>query len=455
MAKKKQRRKSPHPGVKLKRKAHRSGAESWVARWVDPLDGTEKSQSMEALGITSREARAVWAVDRSKALKKREAKIASGEELPQAETPLAQAVGDYFAGARLRDSTRQAYERQLVAFVAWARSKRKVRNAQDLTGPVLASYRDHLAGGKRRKLAVGGKPGEREDTDEDAKEITVNTAMARTKPFLNWARRRGLAPALTSDTIKDSLKPLKLPKPLPEILRPVELRALLRACLRHDAAVFALTREEKAAGLTEGRTPRYTPASPFVLALLLGGFRFDEARTLPWAQVALDAPDESGKPVGEIRITTRSKTHAARIVDLAITPGLKKLLGAMRLRTGDARDVFPYTRTLLDSTRRRLVKDYGAPSFTWQTLRRSCGSYAVCAPSVYGGGGPYLTARRLGHAVAVSEKWYLGSLRGLSHDARDLESAMQVGDLCELVIRSVTGELAGRGLSAAVEAVPA
>ena len=113
------------------------------------------------------------------------------------------------------------------------------------------------------------------------------------------------------------IKPLKAPVERKAYLKAAELRALLEAAQRHDAATYTLTRVERAEGEAEGATPRYTPIAPFVVFVLLTGMRLGEALALDWSAVDLDALDARGRKVGEIYLDGASnKTKHARTVGL-------------------------------------------------------------------------------------------------------------------------------------------
>jgi integrase len=180
---------------------------------------------------------------------------------------------------------------------------------------------------------------------------------------------------------------LPLPREQPEYLPPAKLDKLLGAALRHDAAVFAATRQEHAGLRAKGSTRRYEPIAPFTAFLLLTGCRRGEALGLTWADVDLDAVDNQGNKVGEIRLRAEhTKTHRARTIGLEVSPALRAMLAAIKLRAGkDAVYVFelppdrdgkrlPYTADLVEAARQRLMRPgdkdgYGAPDFDWQTLR--------------------------------------------------------------------------------------
>lgn len=75
---------------------------------------------------------------------------------------------------------------------------------------------------------------------------------------------------------------------------------------------------------------------------------------------------------------------------------------------------------------KRLKEQYGAPeSFSWQVLRRTCGTFLTNAPGIFGAASAYRSARQLGHsvAVAVAEKHYLGVVK-VPPEAMTLEDAM-------------------------------
>jgi hypothetical protein len=127
--------------------------------------------------------------------------------------------------------------------------------------------------------------------------------------------------------------------------------------------------------------------------------RMSEVLGLRWDAVDLTTADVDGRPKGEIRLKAAEiKTRQGRTVSLGITPALRTLLAAMKLRAGDARYVFggkaPMSKADAEAARRRLIgaipkkerqgkgkrkrhvqviTDFGAPkNFTWQLLRSTC-----------------------------------------------------------------------------------
>jgi integrase len=208
---------------------------------------------------------------------------------------------------------------------------------------------------------------------------------------------------------------VKAPKKLPVFLRQRQISELLAAAERHDAETFALTREGKK------DAPRYVPISGFVRFLLLTGMRLSEGLNLLWRDVDIEAL--------EIRLEhSATKTGHGRVVALDCCPSLVAELGRMKAAVGEDAESQPVwqslTRELCESTRKRLIRDYAAPVFTWHDLRRTCGTFLTCAPSIYGGASAFLSAKRLGHSVQVAEAHYAGALNGIDREAHTLEQAM-------------------------------
>jgi integrase len=265
--------------------------------------------------------------------------------------------------------------------------------------------------------------------------------------MLNAWRMAGLVPALTRDAITDAMKALPVPREQAEYLAPAQLQRLLEAAERHDAAMFYETREEHAGLRLRGTTRRYEPIAPFAAFLALTGCRRGEALGLTWADVDLDAVDTQGRVVGEIRLRAAStKTHRARTIGLEVSPALRALLAAMKLRAArdaDAQHVFgganAYTADLVETARARLIDEYGAPKFDWQMLRSTCATYLTNAPGIFGAATVFMSARQLGHSVAVAERHYLGVHRGIPSHAHSLEAAMQIEPH---MLRLVTGTAA-------------
>lgn len=168
-------------------------------------------------------------------------------------------------------------------------------------------------------------------------------------------------------------------------LRPEQIRELLAACERHDAATFELQRDGTK------HAPRYAPITPFVRFLLLTGLRLGEALAVKWGDVDGD--------VLRIRAAV-SKTKQTRDVDLSVAPS------AVPSNHGKAVDrIFYLTADEARAATRRLVDDFGAPPFSAQALRGTCSTYFTCAFNAW------RSAKSIGHSVVIAERHYAGLVK--------------------------------------------
>jgi integrase len=399
--------------------------------------------------LSTHEARRVWAIRKANALSARRAELATGARL-RTRTAFDDALKSFWASCRaqLRASTIATYRHGIGLFERWVK-KSGVQITEDLTPARLRAFREHLIAGGKRKVVKGGRRGARVDSDGRRHPVTINTYMTNVKVVLNHWRALGLTPELSKDTISDALKRLPVPREEAEFLRPRDITLLLRAALRHDRVAYAETRREHAGLRPKGTTPRYSPIASLVMFLLLSGCRRGEALGLRWADVDLDAMDHHGRRVGEIRLRAEAtKTKHARVIGLEVSPALRRLLAAMKLRAEEG-DVFVfggherYTHDLIEAARARLMEELGAPAFTWQVLRSSCATYLTNAPGIWGAATVFLSARQLGHSVAVAERHYLGVHRGIRHEARTLEAAMEAEGAAKQVVDGVSRGDAG------------
>ena len=442
---KKRRTRTDHPRVKLRKVTHRSGAESWVARWRDPDSGREAQQSMEAVGRTTTEGRRAWAIDKAKELARRADALSLGATAHTG-TALAEAVKLYFRESTARPKTVATYREGADRFLAWCEEQRH-DSADDLRPAHLAAFRAWLRSERPKKNRPGGKRGEKVEGGKRGEQTasTTNNRLRSVKAILNQLRRRGYLPHVTREDVADRLRAYKEPKPQPAFLKPPELRKLLRAIEKHDAATCAMTREDKASGVKPGEStaPKHEPVAPFVLFSLLAGPRHEEALTLRWENVDLETP------AGVVEIQAEDvKTGEARSVWLDVTPSLKRLLKALKLRAtgpyvfgGEA----PWTRQGLAKVRLRLMNTYHAPAFTWSqragrtpSLRATCATYSVNAGGIWGDAAHFASAKRLGHSVVIAEKRYAGRWR-VPREAKDLEQAMEIADEIARLVDVATG----------------
>ncbi|MBI4612726.1 MAG: hypothetical protein HY720_03870 [Planctomycetes bacterium] len=442
MAKRKpkaRRTRSPHPGVKMLRRSLPSGAVTWEARWRDPDTRRVVKASLSRLGLGSDEVRRDWAIRKSKALAARAASLAAGGEPRGEPMEIGEAINDYLTRAadRLAPATVYGYRLALAPLAEWCEAN-GARTLHDLTPGRLAAFRDLSARRRKRAPTAKGRRGERHPSTVPLSPASVNHDLDAVRIFFFEARRLGRLPQLDPEKIAESLSRVRGRLARPAFLRRPEIRKVLEAALRHDGETFALTREEKAGLAPEGSTPRFVPIAPYALFVLLSGCRAGEARGLRWEHV-----HATGEAPEIILPATLVKTREERSIDLAVSPSLVSLLGALRVRSGGTPFVFgggaSLSREVPEKARLRLVKDYGAPSSSWQRLRQTCATFLNCAPGIYGGGAAFLASKRHGHSVLIAEKRYVGLLRDLPKDATTLEQAMGIEDLAGEIVRRVAG----------------
>jgi integrase len=210
--------------------------------------------------------------------------------------------------------------------------------------------------------------------------------------------------ALSLEDIAAGLKRTKEPIVKRGFSRAAELRAILTRCRRHDAEPYG--------GDYSGRF------LSVVLFILLTGARAAEALGIRWEDVSAD--DD-----GCLQITVRShvsKTLTERTISTAHSPLLAWLIGNYKGRSGS---ILGGSEAALYNTRHKLIEEYEAPSFDYQKLRCTCGTYLTCAPAIFGDAAPYMSARQLGHSTRIAEKHYVGVVK-ISHDVRTTEDAMQL-----------------------------
>ncbi len=407
-----------HPGVKLLRRIRGRG-DVWLARWRDPDTGRSKEVSLDRLGLTTEDARRGWCVVKSRAILQRRAELLSGAE-PVAATDLAGAVAEFYTRrATLKSSTLAGYRNGTDGFLSWARSA-GLATTEVITPRHLLDFRAWWAVRPAMVPASGERRGQRQEAEKRRSPLTINRGLGVVRAMLNEWRMIGATPKLSSDLIRDALKFEKRYRSLPHFLKIHEISVLVEAALKHDAETFALTRAEHDGCADPGSTRRYAPISPLVLIALLTGCRFGELASLRWASISLAE--------NEVLLShSETKTRQARRIDLTPTPLLAGLLRAMEAAHKGAYclgGAAPLRRDMAEAARKRLIQKYGAPKFTWHDLRRTCGTYLTCAPAIYGGASAYLSAKRLGHSVAVAEAFYVGAVTNIDKSATTLEAAM-------------------------------
>lgn len=423
--------KRKHPGVTLIKpeparervdsktgKVKRSGAMGWRVRYVDPDTGRAVKRALDRT-LTTIAAREDYAVRLSERLGRRRLELEGGA-VRATGTPLRAAEKRFYSSlVKKRGRTRETYREGTERFLRWAEANR-VQTCDDLTRGQVIAFRESL-------LAEANSAS------------TFNKWLRAVKRMLAYFIDADLLPKLDYADLK-RIKQEQTATELRGFLSPAKVRKLLEACERHDGATYTLTRREKTAGLRAG-TPRYQPISGFALFVLLSGCRLNEAVGLDWKEdVDLDALDHSGKATGQFQIrAAHSKTKKPRTVSLAVSPALRRLMAAQKLRTGGRGKVWGVTEDEAKGALKRLRKDYGAPaSFTWQALRRTCSTYLVNSPGIFGGASAYMAAKQLGHGVAVMEKNYAGLVHGIDPSLRNLESVLGIKGHATRIVKQVS-----------------
>lgn len=360
--------------------------------------------------------------------------LAAGEDprKPVVSDDLAELVRGWLDAARHDHApkTIETYGLATSKFVGWL-GQVGIRRAAELSRAQLAEFRTYLATVPKVVSKKGLSRGGKADAGKRRSPVSVNRELRTMKTVLNALRRQGRLPQLDSDAIADNLRALRVERNEPAYLRPNEIRQLIEACRRHDAETFSETRREHVGLGPVGYTPRYEPILPAVLFLLFTGMRRGEALAVQWPHVDLEALDSAGTPTGEIRLSgAMTKTSRSRCVYLDVCPSLRRLLAERKLRLGGVGPVLGvHTVNSLKSARARLLNEFGAPDFDWQTLRSTCATYLTNSQAIFGSATAFMSARQLGHSVAIAEKHYLGVERSIPADARTLEAAMRIEDL--------------------------
>jgi len=377
-----------HRGVKFLRLADGRV----VVRWRDPVTRKQVQRDCAPLGLTNDDLRRRWAVAKAAELRKLRGQLELGSG-SAVRIDIEQSHRDYIASAS-NERTKLA-RIPALASVAEFLEKQGAKSVQDISAPMLAAWGNHV----RRPAnphAIG----------------TRNLHLSVVAAWLRSARELGQLPRIAPEAITSALRRQKGASEPIEVLRPQQVRDVLRSCIAHDEA-------------------EHEQMAPLALLLLLTGMRYREGAELVWGEVDLEAK--------AIRLpAARVKTKAARSVTLAECPSALELLGALRLRGGGAGRVFRIERTRAESMRRATMRDYKAPTWDWRTLRRTCGSAIVCA-GVLGPGSPFLAAKRAGHSVAIAERHYLGALTDLPRDATTIEQALGIEAEAKAIVRAVAG----------------
>lgn len=423
MTQTKRRKTKGHPGVVLI-KPDEKARTGWRVRYKDPDSGRMVRRTLDLVLSTPKQ-RKDFAVRLSEKLAKRRIELQAGA--PRATgTPIDEAIQRYYDGhAQLRPRAVATYKIATDRLLAFCRAQ-GIETVDDLDRGTLMRWREGVISEPKR-LAVDGRRGQKAKSDERRSPHTINRELRNVGTTLRYLVDCDLFSRLSHDDVRRACKPVRAPVERKKYLRPSDLRKLLAACERHDRETFKATRRELAGNGELGATPRYPAIGPAVAFCLLSGCRRGEMLALKWSDVDLEARDHSGRTVGEVHIGSHSKTSRARVVDLGVSPALRRLLVGLRLRSGGQGSVFGLTEGEANTAMQRLVREYGAPKAAgWQTLRVTCATFLCNAVGIFGAASPFLESRQLGHSVSTAERFYLGTIRGIDPAHRDLESAMEI-----------------------------
>lgn len=393
------RRSLRRPGVKILRR----GDGSHVARWRDPMSGKSVQQNLDKLGLSNDALRQQWAAAKAKSLGEMRAAVAAGT-VDVSPIGVAEAVDRFFEQVPMARNTKLTRRVPLRVFAEWC-GKNAIRTLADLKPIHMARWRG--------VVVAPGKAG------EDLKPSTKNLRLVATATFLRWARSLGYVPLVDEEAIRAGAKPMPAPVGEVEFLRPQQVRQLLQAAIRRDAA-------------SRVGAPKI---APFVLALLLSGCRRGEIESLTWDRVELEGS-------GLIRLAAgATKTQRARVVGLDVSPSLLALLRAMRLQAGNQLSgrVFACAGDCPKDSLPTLARRWGAPHFSAHTLRRTCGTVLTNAVGIYGGASAFLSAKRLGHSVVIAERLYVGVMPDLPREARTIEAALGIEQEAQAIVAQVAG----------------
>jgi integrase len=381
----------------------------WRARYTDPDSGKRVYRTIPAEHAGTLEARQRWAVNKSAEIAGRKRELAGGA--PRATgTGLAEVLERYFS-AHIHWSPRTLadYRRARDRLLKWA-AIAGVSTADEVTRVRLLAFREYL-------IRLPARPGTGVNGLRTG--ATVNAELRSMRTILGYLVDAELLPRLTRDDLR-RIKRLKVPIERIEHLNAAEIARAIEAALKHD----------------ESAGSRHAPIARFLVFLLLSGCRLGEGVRLTWPQIDFDACDDAGRPIGLIHLHgAATKTGEFRPIGLEVSPALRAMLAVMRDESGGKGPVFAFTERSAANALERLRDKHGAPErFTWHALRRTCETYLVCSPGIFGGSNTTRAAEQLGHSVLIAQNHYVGLIRGIPATATTLEAAMGIEDLVGRII---------------------
>ena len=396
-----------------------AGRHGWRVKWRDP-DSPNRSLKRtipaELARTKSGRERFRAAIDRE--IEDREIDLRRGATRKKG-TAIADAIERYYAQADLADET--SYRLATSHLVEW-HERAGVTSCDDVDAATLFRWREHLISGKK----ING---------ERRAKATVDTRLRKAATALLYMHRARLLPKISRDEIAEALEKTKAreEEPPTDYLEPAELRDLFAALERHDADTYGEVRAEHGVKGTPGRPRRFEPLAPFFAFALLTGMRRQELLGLTWDRVHLtgDAWIDVHKGI--------AKGCRPRKVWLDVAPAARRLLATRKQQTTSKGRVWSFTGDEINQALKRLRTKYGAPvHFDLKILRRTAATYLTNAPSIYGSASPYKSAKQLGHTIPVADESYWEEVRGISPEARDLETALEINDEIAHVVDLMT-----------------
>lgn len=381
--------KAKHRGVRLIKPSPDHGHRAWRLGWTDPDSRKARFRNLTDAESLTADTRRDAAVAQLETLKHRRHELKLGANPHKhGDVLLVDAIEQFHTtfGAQMRERTQQNYRRLTGYFVEWcARAENRYRYTRQLTRGALRMY-----AGSRVAVKVDGAI---------RKPTTINNELKTLGAVLRELRSMELV-GLSSDDISLGLKPLTEDVTPGAFCTTPELFEILGGCAGFD--------------VDPHRGPYARRALPATLFMLLTGLRPKEAVGIGWSDVTV----VNGHPRIKVRAEV-SKTRRERTIDTAHSPLLAYLVSDHAGRTGL---ILGGNTDSLFNLRRTLSVDYST-TFDFKTLRRTCGTYLTCAPSIFGAASVYLTAKQLGHTVEVAQKYYLGVVT-VPVEATTTEAAM-------------------------------
>lgn len=416
----KRRKKSEYPGVSVYRRKDIGG--QWTAQWRDPLTGKKHQTLLSSMGYATKTDAEGWLKELSERLTEAKRRKRLGFTATEIESDarkdmsLEDVLEAYEEDYGLRGEDLLAKERsRLTPLRQWLQgSGRGFTRCGDFSTLALFDYYDWLKKRKKKQPKTGRKHrGVYVDSPRELSPATRNAYRQAAISFLNWARRRHYI-SLSGSDISESFPKFQQESRLPRSAPAQELAALLNKAVELDQTFHQSSRQDKGAykrGVESPTAkPRYAELTPLMLLLSLTGMRLGEALHLRWECV-----DERR---GVIHIQAdhsagwKTKTRQERVIAMADSPALKRLLRELRnrpdkgryvIRGNDPRKPWSFNRKVWN----RIAERAGVRHLT-PKLHRS--TFATALASAQNGPNPYELSQRMGHSVQVAEKNYVGAV---------------------------------------------